>query len=189
VNFQFDREDFMAEKKEKAKYFCYLDSGGPYTNLQLYSVKKAYDEWISLSSDYEHCKENLEHLKERLVFIVSCLGLSLSQLLGQNAVKIKKKLDRPDALLATFLNESKYGRDKTRLLNKKFNKFIEYYDACRHFGREEDNKKWEKVDSLNFKNVEEFMQTTLDIWNAVIGHHRSEHIEVDDIKDILKEYM
>ena len=180
----------MAEKMEETKYYCYLDSNGTAsTNLQLYSLKKAYEEWHKLNEEYKQDGGNTEDLKERIVFITSCLGLSLSQLLGQNAVKIKKKLDRPDALLAAFLNESKYGKDKKRLLNKKFNELVEYYNACRHFGREYDNKKWEKVETLNIEKVREFMQTTLDIWNAVIGNHRSEYIEGDDIRDILNGYM
>lgn len=173
----------------EAKYYCYLESYGAYTNLQLYSLKKAYEEWDALSESYRQCGDNTQNLKEKLVFVLSCLGLSLSQLLGQNAVIMKQKLDRPDALLSVFLNESNCGRDKKRLLNRKFDNFIEYYDACRHFGRVEGDKQWEKIDSLNFDLVESFMQTALDIWNAVIGHHRSEHIETDNIKDILGEIL
>ena len=79
----------------ETKYYCYLESYGAYTNLQLYSLKKAYEEWETLSESYEQCGDNTENLKEKLVFVVSCLGLSLSQLLGQNAVNIKEKLDSP----------------------------------------------------------------------------------------------
>jgi hypothetical protein len=179
----------MDKKREKTKYFCYLDSGGPYTNLQLFSLKKAYDEWLSLSTDYKQYGEDIEHFKERLVFILSCIGLSLSQLLGQNAVLIKKKIDNPDVLLAAFLNESNYDRNKRRLLNRKFTHFLDYYNACRHFGKEDANKKWEKIESLTFQKLKEFIKTTLDIWNAVIGHYRSEYIEANDIKDILREYI
>jgi hypothetical protein len=179
----------MAKEKEETKYYCYLESWGASTNLQLYSLYKAYEEWHRFSSDYKCAGEDTEHLKERLVFVVSCLGLSLSQLLGQNAVKIKKKIDRPDALLAAFLNESRYSKNKKKLLNKKFKEFIQYYDACRHFGKAGDNKVWKQLDSLNYTMVEKFIHTTLDIWNAVIKHHRSEYIEGDDIKDILNGYM
>lgn len=173
------------------KYYCYLDSSFSVesTNLQLYSLKKAYEEWKFLSDNYKQDGDNTENLNERLVFIVSCLGLSLSQLLGQNAVIIKQKLDRPDALLAAFLNESNYERDKKNLLNRKFNTFIEYYDACRHFGRVDGEEQWKKINSLSFDLVESFIQTTLDIWNAVIGHHRSEHMEAENIKEILGEIL
>lgn len=192
MKLQFDSKDlkrFIAEEMEETGYYYNLDSGGAHTNLQLYSLKKAYDEWMSLFSDYKRYGENTEYLKERLAFLVSCLGLSLSQLLGQNPVKIKKKIDRPDMLLATFLNESKYDKRKKTLLNKKFAELITYYDAYRHFGRVGDNKQWKLLNLLNYIMVKRFVRTTLDIWNAVIGHRRSGHIEVDDIKDILKEYM
>ncbi len=175
----------------ETKYYCYLDSGGSIesTNLQLYSLKKAYEEWGSLSKDYKQNGKSAKFLKEKFVSIVSNLGLSLSQLLGQNAVILKQQLDRPDALLAAFLNESKYDKAKKKLLNRKFKAFIEYYDACRHFGREDGNKKWKKMDSLNFDKVKEFIQTTLDIWNAVIGHQRTKYIDAEDIEEILKDYI
>lgn len=179
----------MSDNTEETKYYCYLDSGGPYTNLQLFSLKKAYDEWLSLSSDYEKYGEKTERLKEKLVFILSCLGISLSQLLGQNAVIIKKKIDCPRELLAAFLDESRYDYNKKKLLKGKFNKLIEYYDTCRHFGRVKGNTKWKKVDSLSFKRIEDFMQTTLEIWNAVISHHRADHIGFEDIRDILNGYI
>jgi len=171
----------------ETRYYCYLDSGGSVesTNLQLYSLRKACDDWKDLSENYKQCGDNTDKLKEKLAFVVSCLGLSLSQLLGQNAVNIKKELDAPRELLAAFLNESSYGKDKKRLLNKKFDTFIGYYDACRHFGRVKDDTKWQRIDSLTFDLVADFTQTTLDIWNAVIGHHRSEDMDFKDIKDIL----
>ena len=92
-------------------------------------------------------------------------------------------------MLAAFLNESNYDREKKRLLSRKFNTFIEYYDACRHFGRVDGERQWEKIDSLGFNLVDGFMQSTLDIWNAVIGHHRSDNIEAENIKDILGEIL
>jgi hypothetical protein len=178
----------MSEEKEEKKYYCFLDSNGADTNLQLYSLKKAYEEWISLTEDYKYAGERLGYLKERLVFVISCIGLSLSQLLGQNAVIIKQKLDIPDALLAAFLNESKYDRTKKNLLNRKFGDFIRYYDACRHFGKVEDDKQWKLLNSIDYNMVEKFMDTALDIWNAIIGHYRSREIDAENIKDILEGY-
>lgn len=170
---------------DETTYYCHLDSSGTDTNLQLYSLNRAYVEWTSLRHEYKKYGNDTENLKERQVFVVSCLGLSLSQLLGQNARMIKEKLDQPDALLAAFLNESVYDKNKKRALNKKFASFIQYYDACRHFGRDKGDTKWKTVESLNFTRVECFMQTTLDIWNAVIGHFRTDHIDFEDIKELL----
>lgn len=172
----------------EAKYYCHLDSGGSIdsTNLQLYSLKKAYEEWESLSEAYNQSGENTGFLKERLVYLVATLGLSLSQLLGQNPVILKQKVDRPHVLLAAFLRGSKYDKPKQELLKRKFKDFIKYYDACRHFGRDSGRKKWGKMDSLNFDKVKTFIQTTLDIWNAVIGHHRTGYMDAEDIKDILR---
>ena len=167
------------------KYYCHLDSCGVHTNLQLYSLKKAYEEWNTIAEGYQECGDNTENLKEKLVFVVSCIGMSLSQLLGQNAITVKPKLDRPNSLLAAFLNGSDYDKDRKKVLNRRFNTFIEYYDACRHFGRVDGDKRWEKIESLDFDLVEGFMQTALDIWNAVIHHRRTDYIEAEDIKEIL----
>jgi hypothetical protein len=170
---------------DETRYYCHLDSSGTDTNLQLYSLDRAYVEWTSLRHEYEKYKDGTENLKERQVFVVSCLGLSLSQLLGQNARMIKEKLDQPEALLAAFLNESTYDKNMKKALNRKFKKFIGYYDACRHFGLDDAKKAWKKVDSLDYTLVESFVQTTLDIWNATIGHHRTDYIEANDIKELL----
>lgn len=168
---------------EEDGYYYHLDSCGEDTNLQLFALRKAHIEWNLLEKDYKECGEETENLKERLVFIVSCLGLSLSQLLGQNAIIAKEKLDRPDTLLACLLNKSSYDKEHKRLLNRNFNVFIQYYDACRHFGK----PVWKKIDSLKYEKVQQFMKTTLDIWNAVIKQYREDSIEADDISDILSD--
>lgn len=170
-------------------YYCYLDSDSiSSTNLQLYSLGKANKEWLDLSKDYKNGGVNPNKLKERLVFVVSCIGLSLSQLLGQNAVLIKKKIDTPEKLLSAFLNESIYDEDRKRSLNKAFHEFIEYYDACRHFGRVEEDKKRKKIDLLTYDKTKDFMTVALNIWNAIIGHHRTGHIDAENIEDILEHF-
>jgi hypothetical protein len=68
-------------------YYCHLHSTGsfPHTNLQLYSLRKAAEDWNALVDEIMARGEDGVHdLKERQSFIVNCLGLSLSQLLGQN---------------------------------------------------------------------------------------------------------
>ena len=78
-------------------YFCHLDSSGDleHTNLQLYSLMKAADAWNELLNGVTDTGLNgVNYLRERLTFIVSCLGLSLSQLMGQNCPSPEQGEDR-----------------------------------------------------------------------------------------------
>ena len=169
------------------RYYCYLDSNGTTdTNLQLFSLKKAFTEWEELREEYQNHNENTENLTERLVFIVACLGLSLTQLLGQNVKVTNEKMPGPKALLNIFLDGSNYSEKRKSKLKSDFECFIQYYDDCRHFGRNKDDGKWKRINSLDYTIVESFMNTTLDIWNALIGHSRTSYIEADDIKIILR---
>ena len=94
------------------RIFCYLDSNHAIdsTNLQLYSLKQAARCWNELSSDFSKYKESeIKDLQERLVFIVNCLGLSVSQLLGQNwPSENSDKMDCPGDLLSYILNCSHF---------------------------------------------------------------------------------
>ena len=67
-------------------YYCQLATSGiDRTNLQLYSAQRAAEDWndfIDLIA--VGAPDTVAQSKERLTFILSCLGLSLSQLLGQN---------------------------------------------------------------------------------------------------------
>ncbi len=80
-------------------YYCHLYSelDLEHTNLQLYSLKKAADGWNELLDAVEESGvEQVNHLTERLAFILSCLGLSLSQLIGQNCPSPdKERMDQP----------------------------------------------------------------------------------------------
>lgn len=82
-------------------YYCYIDSppGVGKTNLQLYSLQQAANSWneaVEMESD-----PTAEHVTERLAFMLSRLGLSLSQLLGQNySFPEKQKWIRPAAYWA-----------------------------------------------------------------------------------------
>ncbi|MCK4727582.1 MAG: hypothetical protein KAT27_01535, partial [Desulfobacterales bacterium] len=81
-------------------------------------------------------QDEIEDLKERLVFILSCLGLSLTQLLGQNwPSESKEKMDNPADLLSRILRCSHFDRDKKKILNKTFREFFSFYGAIRHFGK------------------------------------------------------
>ena len=123
-------------------YYCYLDSNEnlEHTNLQLYSLQKAAIDWNELIDSSKNNRIVPKgHLRERLAFILSCLGLSLSQLLGQNCPSPKKdKMDQPGDLLNTIFINADVDRTKRRHLNKSFEDFLSYYNVIRHFGKNKD---------------------------------------------------
>jgi hypothetical protein len=58
---------------------------------------------------------------------VALLGLSISQLLGQNTQsRNKEKIDAPGALLEAFLKQPPIDRTERRLIST-FSEFIKYY--------------------------------------------------------------
>ena len=66
------------------RIYAHCDSEGLDTNLQLYAIRQAAREWKNLCAlRRRHDKNQVPEEKERLVFVLVCLGLSLSQLLGQ----------------------------------------------------------------------------------------------------------
>jgi len=71
--------------ERRMTYYCYIDStdGLESTNLQLYFLQQAANEWNELVDKIvQRGINNVEHFKERLSFVLSCLGFSLFQLLG-----------------------------------------------------------------------------------------------------------
>ncbi len=117
-------------------YYCYRDSppGVGNTNLQLYSLQQAAYSWneaVEMESD-----PTAEHVTERLAFILNALGLSLSQLLGQNCPSPEtKKIDEPSKLLRAVLKRASVAETTRSRLESTFKCFLSYYDALRHFGR------------------------------------------------------
>src|SRR5665648_81233 len=80
------------------RYYCHLDSSFDFdnTNLQLYSLTKAADEWNKLILKVKDVGfDNVDFSKERLTFITSCFGLSLSQLIGQKSASTNKERMEP----------------------------------------------------------------------------------------------
>ena len=160
------------------RYFCHLDSSKDleHTNLQLYSLKKAADAWNEMLDAISNVGlNNVDHLQERLAFIVSCLGLSLSQLLGQNCPSPdKEKIDQPGDLLSNILNRTNADRTTKRLLNSTFKDFLRYYGAIRHFGRNIDGRNYEIVQELNISKLDHFRKMTIKIWDIVISIYRQD---------------
>lgn len=157
-------------------YYCHLDSSGSveYTNLQLHSLQKAADDWndlIDLVADRGNY--DVDHFRERLAFILSCLGLSLSQLLGQNCPSPDKdKMDQPGVLLGTLLIRARVDRATRRRLNSTFQDFLSYYGAIRHFGANKDEQNYRTVDQLTLIELDRFRCMTIEIWDVVIALYR-----------------
>lgn len=167
------------------KLFCYLDSSGDieHSNLQLYSLKQASRCWNELVSDLSVYSDTaIKDLKERLVFILNCFGLSLSQLLGQNwPSENQEKMDGISSLLSNILKSSYIKKeDKTRL-NRGIREIRRVYGAIRHFGKVQDNKNYGIVDGLDLKDLERYRKITIDIWDTVIAIQRS--LDLNEIEN------
>ncbi len=150
-------------------YHLYTD--GVDTNLQLYSLKQAAQYWNGLVNEIDSMgEENILDLKERIVFILSCLGLSLTQLLGQNwPLPNREKHDSPAELLGLILKSGKLDRGQTKQLNKGFRDLLNSYGSVRHFGVNRDLANYHTVDDLSTDKLERYVKLTLDIWDTVIA--------------------
>ncbi len=167
------------------RYYCHLDSSLNFedTNLQLYSLKKAADEWNELINKINEVGiENVDFLKERLTFITSCLGLSLSQLIGQNSTSLNKDWTEPPSKLFPILIKGIDVKDVTKAkLEKVFANFLIYYNAIRHFGE----SKYKSVDELTLSKLDCFRSMTIEIWDLVISTYRlKKENEIDEFSSI-----
>jgi hypothetical protein len=155
-------------------YFCHLDTGSRIeaTNLQLYSLQMAAESWNDLAQSrgwYEHNGG----MTERLCFIVNCLGLSLSQLLGQNTPQAdKEEVAPPNVLLDGLLKRAGVERIERGRLVRRFADLLEHYDAVRHFGRSKYDEQHRTVSTLTFEKLVEFRKLTIEIWDLVLAMYR-----------------
>jgi hypothetical protein len=76
----------------RASRHCFyrLDSGLAVTNLQLFALYKATETWLEIKDTHE---DYASQTRGPCAFVVATMGLSLSQLLGQNPVKIPHEDD------------------------------------------------------------------------------------------------
>lgn len=144
-------------------YYCRF--GSPSTefndvNLQLYSLRKAADCWNELVYSIKTGGGG-DLQKEKQVFIMNCLGLSLTQLLGQNGPYCGYPKDQ----LEDLLDNHEIGADTKCSIKDMFREFNKYYNAGRHFGKE----KYNKIDQLTVKQLDEFRLMTIKIWDIVCG--------------------
>ena len=155
-------------------YYCQYQSAGslPHTtNLQLYSLKQAANSWNPLLSEFMALGEDgVYALKERQAFVVNCLGLSLSQLLGQNSPSPdKERMDQPRDLLNSILKRSHVDRATRHRMKKTFQEFLEYYGSTRHFGKNKDEKNYRIIEELTMRELDRFVRMTTEVWDIVIA--------------------
>lgn len=170
-------------------YYAHLDSNESLecTNLQIYSLQKAASDWnklIDLISD--RGVDHVDHLRERLAFILSCLGLSLSQLLGQNCPsREKEKMPMPGVLLSNILREAGIDRINKLRLNKTFTSFLTYYGAVRHFGENKDEQNYRTIDQLTPRILDRFRCMTIEIWDIIIAIYKKDpENDLNDFRSI-----
>ncbi|RUW59556.1 hypothetical protein [Mesorhizobium sp. M7A.F.Ca.US.008.03.1.1] len=166
-------------------YYSINTDGTSSTNLQLYALLQARRYWNELSANYLQDKEATEHLVERCVFIVATLGLSVSQLLGQNdPAPPAGNIASPRAIWKRFVIQ----HGVTDVSTDEFEKFIDTYDACRHFGVSSDGLGHAKLEPLDFEATRRWYEVAYRIWLAVIKALRAdpqnfiEEIDVEGFK-------
>jgi len=155
-------------------YYCHLDSANRIegTNLQLYSLEKVAEEWNALL-DFANEPDSLNtnSLAERIAFTINCLGLSLSQLIGQNSPSANgNRIPPPSILLPNLLREITDDETLEKLIGV-FNDFLVYYNAIRHFG----NVKHTIVEELTLDKLDYFRRMTIEIWDIIISKYRQDN--------------
>jgi len=168
-------------------YYCRIDSSGEETNLQLYSLKQAETHWNGLLDEIRKVGEDrVPELKEKMVFILNCFGLSLSQLLGQNwPYPTQAEMNSPGELLGHILKNSNIDRVNRRRLNKAFQDFLVYYGAIRHFGKTKDDRNYRAVEEITITNLDTFRRMTVEIWDTMIEiFQRDRDNDLDDLRSI-----
>lgn len=149
--------------------YYFIDSSGEDTNLQLYSLKQAKLQWAALQHDLS-AGDEVEHFRERCVFLICTIGLSVSQLLGQNNPKPSDRVPSPKSIFDSLVDT--HGLDRT--LKSKFKEFIETYDHCRHFGLTDDGSRHWQVSQVNLEKTREVYEFGIFVWETVIGVFRQD---------------
>jgi hypothetical protein len=174
------------------KYYCRLSSPTSIrdTNLQLYALKKAAEDWNDLvDSIREYGIDKIDHFTERLTFIISTLGLSLSQLIGQNCPSPEKdKMDQPGEMFSSLVKRACTDRTAHKRLNSTFRDFLACYAAIRHFGQNKNDKNYHTVDQLTLTELNRFRQMTIEIWDLVIAmYHQDENLigELSSVSELI----
>lgn len=166
-----------------ARHYYYIDSCGEDTNLQLYALKQAKLYWAALQHDLTQV-EDCDYFHERCIFIICTMGLSVSQLLGQNNPTPSGRVPSPKDIFEALVD--KHGLKPE--LKQVFRDFIETYDRCRHFGLTNDGSRHWHVSQVTLDKTRELYEFGLEVWKAVIDIYRRdpesdlEHLNLDQVE-------
>lgn len=144
-------------------YFFRLGSGLSHTNLQVFSLWKASETWRDiLEGKYG------EQVQVPCAYVVTMMGTSVAQLLGQNPVKPKRAwVDDPQKLFDAFADEHDFEQG----LRDDFAWFMGYYDAVRHFGVDEDGSRHRTVKGLSRDVTARCYAIGRRVWEEVLDTH------------------
>ena len=157
--------------------YYFIDSNGEDTNLQLYSLKQAKLHWASLQHDLS-VGDEVEHFHERCVFIICTIGLSVSQLLGQNNPSPTNRVPSPASIFESLVDT--HGLDPG--LKLKFHEFISAYDHCRHFGLTTDGSRHWQVSQVTLDKTRKLYEIGLLVWDTVVEvFRRDRENELDEL--------
>lgn len=162
-------------------HYYHIDSEGEDTNLQLHAYRHAKDLWEKLQKEYNEFGDETEQLKERCVLVLATLGLSISQLLGQNNPTPGKDVPYPIEIFGDFVEAHRLDPK----LRCRFERFNYFYNGCRHFGRTTGSKGYERIDELTVAVAQECYQFGLEVWRTVIAVYRAE--EGSDLNELSEE--
>lgn len=168
--------------------FCHLTTSGPETNLQLYSLFRAWKDWQKLK---ENAPDGPGRVREQCAFIVNNLALSLAQLLGQNVPSEGERVDEPPKLLRRFLEDAALGRATVERISRGADELWTFYNVIHHFGQTPNRTKHERVSTLDAPKTQTLVELTIEVWNLVIQRARQQRAEIDDfdsVVDILADY-
>lgn len=164
--------------------YYYRQSWGIGTNLQLHSLRQAWNLWKELQTKRSDLKP--ARIRERCVVIISLLGLSISQLLGQNFSNSNTgKIPSPKCLLGNFIKSSDLPVHTQSDIKHKFGELISFYDAIRHFGI----PKHEKINRLTFEKTGGMINFSIELWDTVCHHFKSKRtspISFASIREIIE---
>ncbi|MEK6878245.1 MAG: hypothetical protein AABY22_01485 [Nanoarchaeota archaeon] len=179
------------------KYFFYLDTGGEScSNLQLYSLTQAIKYFNEVTIKYNKTGKDSPALIESYVFIISCLGLSISQLLGQNYSKKEKNIPKLGPIFSDILQrEKKIKKRRKKIITKNFDDLIYSYNKCRHFGITIDDSTHKTILNLTYAKTKKYVKITYFLWDLIIKiisknpDHRLEDLYLLKIKETISNIL
>jgi len=116
-------------------------------------------------------------IREQCVVVIDLLGLSLSQLLGQNVRIAAEHVPSLKKLLGKVLDRFLPESESRETLEAGFHNFKVDYDACRHFGQ----PKHETVTSISLKKTRKHVRLALRIWDTICSQVSQDYTGIEEI--------